>query len=69
MRAALRVLVVLGVAAAAPAPAPAQRVAVGAALWGAGVKARSVYPGGREALSGQAAMRDEAGFGGMGDGL
>jgi hypothetical protein len=52
MRAALCVLVVLGAAAATPAPAPAQRLAIGASLWGAGVKARSVYPGGREAVSG-----------------
>ena len=52
MRAALCALVVLGAAAATPAPAPAQRLAIGASLWGAGVKARSVYPGGREAVSG-----------------
>jgi hypothetical protein len=52
MRAALCVLVVLGAAATTPAPAPAQRLAIGASLWGAGVKARSVYPGGREAVSG-----------------
>ena len=52
MRAALCVLVAVGAAAATPAPAPAQRVAIGASLWGAGVKARSVYPGGREAVSG-----------------
>lgn len=49
MRATLLLLVLLGAAAA---PAPAQRFVVGAALWGAGVKSRSVYPGGREALSG-----------------
>jgi hypothetical protein len=52
MRTALCVLVVLGAVAATPAPAPAQRLAIGASLWGAGVKARSVYPGGREAVSG-----------------
>jgi hypothetical protein len=52
MRAALCALVIVGAAAATPAPAPAQRLAIGASLWGAGVKARSVYPGGREAVSG-----------------
>ena len=39
MRAALCVLVVLGAAGATPAPA--QRLEFGAAMWGAGVKARS----------------------------
>ena len=52
MRATLCALAVLGALVAAPASARAQRVVVGAALWGAGVKARSVYPGGREAVSG-----------------
>ena len=52
MRVARRVLIALIAAAAIAGPAPAQRLTLGAALWGAGVKARSVYPGGREALSG-----------------
>jgi hypothetical protein len=51
-------LAVLGAAAATPAPAPAQRLAIGASLWGAGVKARttidstSTTPAAAEALSG-----------------
>jgi hypothetical protein len=50
--AGLRVLVVVAALIGAAGTAPAQRVGLGVALWGAGVKARSVYPGGREALSG-----------------
>lgn len=52
MSAGLRLLVVLVAVDCAAGSAAAQRIVVGAALWGAGVKARSVYPGGREALSG-----------------
>jgi len=47
-----RLLVVLAPLVVIAPGAPAQRIGVGAALWGAGVKARSVYPGGTEALSG-----------------
>ncbi len=48
-----RRLAILAVATAlAPASLPAQRLEFGGAVWGAGAKARSVYAGGREALTG-----------------
>lgn len=52
MSAALRLLAVLVPVVTVARIAPAQGPAFGGTLWGAGVKSRSVYPGGREALSG-----------------